>query len=660
MALFMLFGVVQIIPAVQVHAISRGTGFYFGARGHDVSNVPSSWFDSLPTDNFVGKGGTEIKDITNRNVVVVFGFSGSACTTSYLKAVIDVKRNNPSRPFSIIFYDQNTLADAQKASGIAWNELSGYVGGYSSCKTLLDNCKGEKLQEYPVVAYLHDKRIIDVTYGIVIGLDVDGALYSMNGYNNTLPFEPDPEPIPAATSTSKCVLSNSETPFTISGIGEFLVVANPPMRSRDSMVQIAFNTSAKNEVAKSSKTSVLDSTSRVAYNLSKFKDGTYYLQLKSKNGKSENTIYSGTQFPVIITNGVATFPASVVDYNNQQLSNTQGDSQEILDYWKKGSDSPSNNWINSTDSTIVKQADKITSKCTTDYSKILAIHDWVSANIYYDKDYYNKKATGYDDSVNVLKYKRAVCQGYADLTVALLRAVGIPAKVVSGYAGASPTLKKLSNHAWTLAYCQSQNRWITLDTTWDSRNKYSNGKFSKPQPIGSVYFDPTLQKFSLDHRIDSIGFIDGERDPDAFLKIPDYPLNVSFSVDGTIIEKIRTGFNYIINAPTDPIKPNYIFDGWYTSESGGQQVYFQYKVKRSVTLYARWRPATIIFNTNGGDVISPTAYYNVKQGDIKDPVRAGYTFAGWYTTSKLTTAWDFNTDNVTKDITLYAKWTATH
>ncbi|MBQ6979184.1 MAG: leucine-rich repeat protein, partial [Clostridia bacterium] len=35
---------------------------------------------------------------------------------------------------------------------------------------------------------------------------------------------------------------------------------------------------------------------------------------------------------------------------------------------------------------------------------------------------------------------------------------------------------------------------------------------------------------------------------------------------------------------------------------------------------------------------------------------SGYTFAGWYTNSSLTTDWNFNTNTVTSDITLYAKW----
>ncbi len=39
-----------------------------------------------------------------------------------------------------------------------------------------------------------------------------------------------------------------------------------------------------------------------------------------------------------------------------------------------------------------------------------------------------------------------------------------------------------------------------------------------------------------------------------------------------------------------------------------------------------------------------------------DPVKSGYTFQGWYGDALLTTPWDFATDKVKQDTTLYAKW----
>lgn len=68
---------------------------------------------------------------------------------------------------------------------------------------------------------------------------------------------------------------------------------------------------------------------------------------------------------------------------------------------------------------------------------------------------------------------------------------------------------------------------------------------------------------------------------------------------------------------------------------------------------------TVSFNSQGGTALSSQT---VAEGDNvakpADPTRSGYAFGGWYKESDCTTAWDFDTDTVTGDITLYAKWSA--
>jgi len=67
---------------------------------------------------------------------------------------------------------------------------------------------------------------------------------------------------------------------------------------------------------------------------------------------------------------------------------------------------------------------------------------------------------------------------------------------------------------------------------------------------------------------------------------------------------------------------------------------------------------TVTFNSQGGSAVSSQV---VEEGELAteptDPTRAGYTFAGWYKESGCTNAWDFDTDIVISDVTLYAKWT---
>jgi uncharacterized repeat protein (TIGR02543 family) len=53
-------------------------------------------------------------------------------------------------------------------------------------------------------------------------------------------------------------------------------------------------------------------------------------------------------------------------------------------------------------------------------------------------------------------------------------------------------------------------------------------------------------------------------------------------------------------------------------------------------------------NVNSGHITAPT-----------NPTRTGYTFGGWYKEAACTNKWNFGSDTVTDDITLYAQWTDT-
>ncbi|CAK4842883.1 unnamed protein product, partial [Aphanomyces euteiches] len=69
---------------------------------------------------------------------------------------------------------------------------------------------------------------------------------------------------------------------------------------------------------------------------------------------------------------------------------------------------------------------------------------------------------------------------------------------------------------------------------------------------------------------------------------------------------------------------------------------------------------TVSFNTQGGSAVQ--AITNVVTGTSITaptvPILTGYAFGGWYKEALLTNAWNFASDKVTGDITLYAKWTA--
>ena len=158
------------------------------------------------------------------------------------------------------------------------------------------------------------------------------------------------------------------------------------------------------------------------------------------------------------------------------------------------------------DPILVDVSNEICQDAVDDYDKVLKIHDWVAANIYYNYEYYyNRTSPIKYDALGVYNAKTTVCEGYANLTMALIHAQGIPCRKVTGYAlGLSTSgtwtpenISSQTNHAWNQAFVDG--RWINIDTTWDSQNKYKNGEW-KTDGIEHRYFDISDTYFSGSHR----------------------------------------------------------------------------------------------------------------------------------------------------------------
>ena len=112
-----------------------------------------------------------------------------------------------------------------------------------------------------------------------------------------------------------------------------------------------------------------------------------------------------------------------------------------------------------------------------------------------------------------------------------------------------------------------------------------------------------------------------------------------------------------------PTKDKYDFKGWYKdAEFTTQVTEIPQGSTGNITLYAKWELVSyaITYELDGGtNAPENPAGYNVETETItlKDPVKPGYTFAGWYK------AEDFTGEAVTEipqgttgNITLYAKW----
>lgn len=110
------------------------------------------------------------------------------------------------------------------------------------------------------------------------------------------------------------------------------------------------------------------------------------------------------------------------------------------------------------------------------------------------------------------------------------------------------------------------------------------------------------------------------------------------------------------------VKTGHLFTGWNTKADGTGTNYSpneSFKIgTNNVTLFAQWaiKQFTVRFVSNGGTTINPKqVQYNAKI-TAEQPVKSGYVFEGWYKDATFTTAWNFVSDVITADTTLYAKW----
>lgn len=296
--------------------------------------------------------------------------------------------------------------------------------------------------------------------------------------------------------------------IAISIKNEMLYFTKLPDRNSFSKIKV----SLYSEGGKKSNEKTLSGSMPYCYNLSGVQNGTYYLQLyyMTKQDDQGRTYYLSYWYQksgiVLVKDSSGWSILNAAPYEkNKEIFSIRSNSGEVLDYFLQP-----DYMVDSENSQIVSTAKSITKGITNDYDKVVAVHDWVAKNICYDYDglYGRTDEVEYIAS-DVLKSKKSVCQGFADLSAALLRAVNIPTRVVDGYAlGIGSTSEwtddifdnETINHAWNEAYVDG--RWIIFDATWDSGNAYENGsyKFSDSE-VSYQYFDPTIEVFSSTHYI---------------------------------------------------------------------------------------------------------------------------------------------------------------
>ncbi|SHI89583.1 InlB B-repeat-containing protein [Parasporobacterium paucivorans] len=116
-----------------------------------------------------------------------------------------------------------------------------------------------------------------------------------------------------------------------------------------------------------------------------------------------------------------------------------------------------------------------------------------------------------------------------------------------------------------------------------------------------------------------------------------------------------------VSKPEDPTKTGYTFAGWYKdAELTLPWTFGTDTVTADTNIYAKWIQQTfsVNFNTNGGNTLEPVQGigYGSTFSLSAAPARTGYQFGGWYKDTAFTQVWNFTTDTVSSDTTLYARW----
>lgn len=104
--------------------------------------------------------------------------------------------------------------------------------------------------------------------------------------------------------------------------------------------------------------------------------------------------------------------------------------------------------------------------------------------------------------------------------------------------------------------------------------------------------------------------------------------------DSDATKGITIDYGTTVYPPTNPIKADNTFVGWYSLATGGVEVDFSQAIKENIEVFAHWQITTnytITFDSDGGSAV---AAITVAKGTsisepTDDPSKTGYTFTKW-------------------------------
>ena len=150
------------------------------------------------------------------------------------------------------------------------------------------------------------------------------------------------------------------------------------------------------------------------------------------------------------------------------------------------------------EASLPKLAEYLVRPCKSDRDKTRAIYRWITDRIAYDAESFFAQMQGDNNAEGVLKSRKGVCAGYANLFADLAGRVELEVVTVSGFAkGVDYDPEKRltkANHAWTAVHLDGA--WRLVDATWGAG--YINGKeFVKR--FSGAYFLVAPERLAFSH-----------------------------------------------------------------------------------------------------------------------------------------------------------------
>jgi len=158
------------------------------------------------------------------------------------------------------------------------------------------------------------------------------------------------------------------------------------------------------------------------------------------------------------------------------------DTKSLSSNIKKYLDPASN--IQCDDPEIIQKAEEIVEGAESEMDAIVRILNWVRYNVQYtcSKDLKVCEGVTFIDAKRTLKHRKGNCVNFANLSIALLRAAGIPAKRSGGYV-ADSEYESLACHAWIAVYIPEKGFVEFESSYWMPRSQLVPETMLTPQHI---------------------------------------------------------------------------------------------------------------------------------------------------------------------------------